>query len=146
MKEKICSRCGFSKPLSEFHRRRHYTRSGYRAACKACTRERNLELGVHQRLAEAHTSDGRKKRRVRDRTRSAVQRGSLNKGPCCEGCGVEERIQAHHPDYDDPQAHLAVVWLCPLCHAKEHGTREWTRQMELRFSLPRPQDDPHRAL
>ncbi len=36
---KQCSRCKRVLPGSEFHKRRHYVRSGLRAACKDCTRE-----------------------------------------------------------------------------------------------------------
>lgn len=46
----------------------------------------------------------------------ALRTGRLQKEPClfCD----EERVQAHHHDYDLP---LAVTWLCPWHHQLAHG-------------------------
>ena len=35
----------------------------------------------------------------------------------CSQCGVEGRIEAHHPDYSKP---LEVVWLCRIHHVEAH--------------------------
>jgi hypothetical protein len=43
------------------------------------------------------------------------KKGDIEKQPC-EKCGRPDS-QAHHPDYEKP---LSVVWLCPVCHGKEH--------------------------
>lgn len=57
----------------------------------------------------------RKKERVRSKTRTLVELGQLEPGPC-KVCGAAE-VQAHHLDYDAPDAHLEVEWLCVLHHA-----------------------------
>ena len=46
----------------------------------------------------------------------AIKAGRLVRGPCAV-CGVAERTEGHHPDYDKP---LEVVWLCNKHHAMEH--------------------------
>lgn len=51
---------------------------------------------------------------------NAIRDGKLIKQPC-EVCGREDRVHAHHCDYDKP---LDVMWLCPICHRawhNEHG-------------------------
>ncbi len=37
--------------------------------------------------------------------------------PGCERCGRGVQLVAHHPDY---RQGTRVVWLCRVCHAKEH--------------------------
>lgn len=39
----------------------------------------------------------------------------------CYRCGTDEKIEAHHSDYNNP---LYVVWLCNACHRELHQ-REW---------------------
>lgn len=43
--------------------------------------------------------------------------GELNEPDCCELCGKEELLVAHHDDYRKP---LLVRWLCPSCHKQHH--------------------------
>jgi hypothetical protein len=59
--------------------------------------------------------DFRKKVSARRIARTAILSGKLIPKPCVV-CG-KEPVHAHHPDYDFP---LEVVWLCPVCHSKEH--------------------------
>lgn len=125
MDEKPCSICGRMLPLIAYHRRRHYTASGRRAACIDCSREAAREARKRRpRKRDPH------KRRVRRRTRAAVRRGDLHRQPC-EHCASTHKIQAHHPSYEGEDAHLKIIWLCPGCHALEHGVRGWTRQLWL---------------
>ena len=109
-RQKTCTICGRTLPISEFHRRRHYVRSGYRAACKRCT-----SLRARQARARRPSERDRKKERARSKTRTAIEHGLLSPGPC-KVCGAAE-VQAHHLDYDAPDAHLEVEWLCVLHHA-----------------------------
>jgi hypothetical protein len=42
-------------------------------------------------------------------------------------------LEPHHTDYEAPEAHLEVQWLCKKHHALLHGKRFWTKQMDFRF-------------
>ncbi len=50
-------------------------------------------------------------------TASAIRRGLLIRPEQCEECGVEAKVDAHHPDHRDP---LRVQFLCRRCHAAVH--------------------------
>lgn len=54
------------------------------------------------------------KRRARRLINEAVQKGIIEREGC-EQCGA--RAHAHHPNYARP---LAVIWLCPIHHRREH--------------------------
>jgi hypothetical protein len=49
--------------------------------------------------------------------RNAVRRGDVIRPNRCIECGTNGKIHAHHPDYNKP---LAVMWLCAICHSKQH--------------------------
>lgn len=117
---KQCSRCQVLLPLSAFHRRRHYVRAGVRAACKQCT--------ARDSTPRPASTQAELKELVRARTRSAVTSGRLVRQACTD-CG-DPNTEAHHPDYEMPEAHLHVEWLCRLHHAARHGKHPWTRQLE----------------
>ena len=60
---------------------------------------------------------------ARAKVQRALRSGKLTKTPC-ECCG-EEKVQAHHHDYDKP---LEVQWLCRKCHTTHHYKsveRDW---------------------
>lgn len=66
------------------------------------------------------------KKRFPDRYRAhkiingMVQRGTMVKPSHCECCGTEttaEKLHGHHRDYSNPHD---VIWLCRMCHEKEH--------------------------
>ena len=122
---KRCTACLQDLPLSAFDRRRHYVKSGVRAACRACTRAKA------KAKRQQHSSDAtdRSKDAVRARTRAAIARGLLVPAPCAV-CG-DAAVEAHHPAYDGDDAWARVEWLCRLHHAARHGRRPWTRQLEL---------------
>lgn len=47
-----------------------------------------------------------------------VKQGKIKKPKQCQNCRQKKmRIVGHHPDYSKP---LEVMWLCDLCHSKEH--------------------------
>lgn len=124
---KMCSVCGETQPIEFFHRRRHYSKDGHRAACKACTSK--LSKAAREARGATQSDEDRKKAQVRYKTRRLIQSGELVPRPCRVCKGLE--VQAHHPEYDHPEAHRRVKWLCVLHHAQEHGVRDWTKQMEL---------------
>ena len=121
---KTCSKCGQELPISEFHRRRHYVRSGHRAACKECTREATRIARIKNPVVI-----DLQKHKIRARTREAIRRHELTPLPC-QVCGNLE-VEAHHPHYSGGDAHMVVQWLCKKHHALEHGNRPWTNQLEL---------------
>lgn len=123
-RKKRCSICGELKALKEFHRRRHYMRSGRRSACIECTRQQTLEY----RTKKPQIADPQKNR-VRVRTRAAIKRGELVPLPCSV-CG-NVNVEPHHLDYRAEDAHLRVLWLCKKHHSQIHGKRDWTKQAEL---------------
>lgn len=51
---------------------------------------------------------------------SAKRNGTLVEQPC-ERCG-NERVHAHHEDYNFP---LDVMWLCLSCHVQRHKELGW---------------------
>ena len=129
-KLKVCSLCGQPKPLSEFHRRRQTVKSGFRAACKACTSEARKKIPRKPKDEEE-----RHKARVRAQTQYAVEQKTLVTTPCAR-CGDPDS-EAHHLSYDRPDSYLDVEWLCRLHHATEHGRSDWMRQRELFPALDR---------
>ena len=52
-----------------------------------------------------------------DIVRKAIKEGILEK-ECCEICGSNERIHAHHEDYYEP---LRIRWLCDYHHNRLHS-------------------------
>lgn len=129
---KRCSVCGLVLPVSSFHRRAHYVRSGVRSACQRCTsrkaqaRREDLKARGEYPVKD---EEALKKSIVRARTRVAIRRGVLTPEPCAV-CG-DAHVEAHHEDYDREDAHLHVVWLCRPHHAQHHGLRPWTLQLDL---------------
>lgn len=49
-----------------------------------------------------------------------MNKGLLARPSICERCGLEKKIQVHHPDYTTP---MIVRWLCKPCHVIEDKTR-----------------------
>ena len=122
MNQKTCSRCAVSKPLTEFHRRRHYVRSGVRAACKECT----ATASARSPRSPADST----KALIRARTRRAIVDGVLKRERCVV-CGDSD-VQPHHLDYSRGNAsHLLIEWLCVEHHRRRHGFHPWTRQLDL---------------
>lgn len=101
------------------------TRSSGRHECRICLRERQA-LSARRRYADGKMPrrSGPKLRRAAEKQRAntavneAKRKGLLAQPEHCESCGFGfARLHAHHRDYAKP---LAVVWLCPACHMKEH--------------------------
>lgn len=141
--EKRCQKCGKTKPAAEFYASKQ-TKDGLKGHCRVCHGEcvvRTMDLekklasnAAHMRRArradpekfsERDARLAKKRDRLKDRvrlqTRRAVAAGKLLKATCCERCGSEVELEAHHPDYSKP---YDVRWLCVPCHAKQHRTRQ----------------------
>ena len=132
-----CTKCGREKPLAEFQRdrtsptgRRYRCRDccnaalrAYRARHREKTRAQNRRYNRKRhdaRVAYQRRPEVRKKQAARQLVCWAVKCGLLEKPDRCRRCGTEpppRRLHAHHPDYTKP---LDVIWLCSLCHGREH--------------------------
>lgn len=49
---------------------------------------------------------------------NAIMYGKIKKPEECSICKKKDHIEGHHPNYSN---HLEVIWLCRVCHNKEHG-------------------------
>lgn len=47
----------------------------------------------------------------------ALHNGKIDRPDRCSKCFCEEKLHAHHPDYNKP---LEVIWLCRSCHEILH--------------------------
>jgi hypothetical protein len=137
MLTKTCSRCGVTKPVTEFYAHPK-TADGLLGKCKPCHRadviaNRNANLERYraydrQRGARMRPGYLREHRRTHpERTAAhnavarALQAGILVKPEACWYCGSQRHVVAHHADYSLP---LAVSWLCQACHRGVHRTTE----------------------
>ena len=138
---KTCFKCKIKKPLSEFYRHSQMA-DGYLNKCKECAK---LDVRTHRRQNE-HVRQADRERHAQKSTdpvylqkrrdyqleymndhpeakaahralNIAVRWGRIKKQPC-SNCGSTENLHAHHEDYSKP---LDVIWLCCLCHRREHG-------------------------
>lgn len=64
--------------------------------------------------------------KARQRTNYLIRIGALTREAMCYSClMINEPLQAHHPDYRDPER---VEWLCKSCHTKaDRAMREAER-------------------
>lgn len=135
---KICNKCGETKPLGEFYKEPRNT-GGYSGHCKLCKltickvwREANKEQKAASVRAWNQANPDKIKahyERMKDKwpekiaartaVNNAVWRGKLIRQPC-EVCGALE-VHGHHDDYSKP---LEVRWLCPKHHTEHHNQLE----------------------
>ncbi len=81
-------------------------------------RQKNLERRrEYQRKHRAENPDAMKARAA---INNRIYRGQLTRPTQCERCGQVAKVDAHHPDYNQP---LWVWWLCRPCHAAEDRER-----------------------
>lgn len=133
---KVCSCCGESKSLTEYHRHR----DGLRPACKSCTNAQNRS--IYQKNKESHLASKRRyraenyeswletvraydsrnemKRRAHRAVKHAIRSGRMLpvKSSSCARCGGQAEIYHHH-SYA-PECWLDVEPVCRECHGKEH--------------------------
>lgn len=50
----------------------------------------------------------------------AIAKGELVRPETCELCGAGGKIEAHHYKGYAPEFWLVVMWLCQMCHSKQH--------------------------
>ncbi len=131
---KRCSRCGETKPPSEFYVRK--PGGLLRSHCKSCFYDANHPRSIewakrHWQYQYKPQTDGRRASTRKwmaqnwERMRAvkaanlllsrALRAKLLVRGETCEWCGSAIRIQAAHKDYSKP---LEVLWLCSRCHVK----------------------------
>jgi hypothetical protein len=82
----------------------------------------------------------KEKAAARDRAWRAARSGRLACSTVCNKCGRPGVIQGHHHRGYSPANALDVVWLCILCHGREHGVRR------AGFGGGRPPTHPRRIL
>ena len=143
---KHCAKCGDQKADTDFYNRDNSCKECRKAAVRANyarnreayreydRRRANLPHRVEARANYANTEQGRQrsnaakrayikrnpeKRAAHNALESAIRSGKVWKSPCCmaPGCFSQDRLHAHHSDYDKP---LSVVWLCNSCHKELH--------------------------
>lgn len=64
-----------------------------------------------------HTKKDPKKHRAHGLLNNYLAEGCIKKPDFCTLCLSKEKIEAHHPNYDEP---LLVVWVCRKCHIAIH--------------------------
>ena len=79
------------------------------------------KLGVSRQRAEQLLKPERAK--AREKVSIAVKQGHLIRPQFCMICQSPGLVAAHHIRYDWP---LAVIWLCPKCHAEIHKNSSWS--------------------
>jgi hypothetical protein len=134
---RVCTKCGRPKPLTDFFldKRTGTPRSWCKACCNAYNRAYRRKHLDHVRArdrryyrkykdkqaARERRTDVQAKRAIRQAVYWAVRTGLIERPDRCARCGDSpppHRLHAHHPDYSKP---LDVVWLCSLCHGKDHA-------------------------
>ena len=129
---KTCFKCDGRLTIDGFYKHPMMA-DGHLNKCKDCTRIDAREN--RQRRVEYYRDYDRKRGNRQDKVyrdsykerfpkkyrahyalTNAVRDGLVNRMPCQE-CGREDS-HGHHHDYEKP---LDVIWLCPVCHAKEHS-------------------------
>jgi hypothetical protein len=135
---KRCFKCEAEKPLDEFYAHSRMA-DGHLNKCKDCTQkdvrqhrvkypEKHREYdrdraGDPKRVAmrvaqlQRHRREFPERVKARNILGNAVRDGKIRKLPCAF-CGLTDRLEAHHHDYNKP---LDVTWLCSACHSRYHA-------------------------
>ncbi len=132
---KYCNTCETEKEKIHFGKRAA-SKDGLSAMCKMCQKyydrsRRNDKHRKEARAVYAQTKEGKlagakakakwrndnpKKYKAHNKINSAIRSGNIKKLPC-ELCGSDEKMHAHHDDYEYP---LSIRWLCSSCHSQWH--------------------------
>ena len=146
MQTQICTKCGESKALSEYHRDERRA-VGARADCKECVRLR-MSLSQKDRKAyykqrysnnkdqrrerdRRYAAENREKQRAKNAVKYAVKTGRLKpvSENVCIGCGNGAE-EYHHHSYATVDR-LNVIPLCKRCHKRVH-----VGSLAIEFSAP----------
>tara|TARA_Y100001938_G_scaffold130564_1_gene186665 strand:+ start:674 stop:1096 length:423 start_codon:yes stop_codon:yes gene_type:complete len=139
---KTCIKCSEEKPLTEYYAHQQMA-DKHLNVCKDCVKKRVRAYGRTPRgkavdkkrnqkpkrkaWVRAYSAQKNKKfakeRKCRQVFWNRYRAGVIKKKPC-EVCGTEERVEAHHPNYNEP---LNVMWLCASHHKEWHRENETTR-------------------
>lgn len=112
---KTCQTCGETQHISEFYKNRK-NEDGYFDECKTCYYNKHGEKDWYTRK----NRNDKDKQKTRNRTRTLIVNGKIEKKKYCERCGTSHRLEIHHRDYNNP---YDIETLCTSCHRKEHGRR-----------------------
>ena len=121
-----CTLCK-DKNISNLHKHYKYTlKSGevvQKYICRGCSNERFKKWYKDnptrfKNIVKKSMDKYPEKNTARNLLGYAIKKNLIQKPTTCEMCKKESsRIEGHHTDYQKP---LVVVWLCPICHSKEH--------------------------
>lgn len=127
---KVCFRCSKEKDISEFYVHSGMS-DGHLGKCKDCTKEdntnnrwskislvREYDRSRGNRQSYEYIKEYRQKFPEKYNAyivlSNAVRSGEILKPNVCEECGMfDNRLEAHHKNYDEP---LDVEWVCSICH------------------------------
>lgn len=89
-----------------------------------CSRKCSSQISNTRRMAPPTSRNAKNTRtdkmkypekdKARYLVRLAIKTGKLIPLKNCEYCGIEKKLEAHHPDHSFP---YLLVWLCKDCHA-----------------------------
>lgn len=82
---------------------------------------RGTETERKRRWRAANREADRRMRRAHSAVEYAIETGRLVRPDQCSKCGSGANIDAHHHKGYAPECYLDVVWLCDLCHQREHA-------------------------
>lgn len=81
-----------------------------------------------------HVPDSDKTLRIRAAglVNMRLKRGTAERPKNCQSCGVEKRLDSHHPDYSHPDL---VLFLCRSCHMRSHHWPGFEAELLQRIEL-----------
>lgn len=120
MDKHLCSTAGFDPSLGGLaNMDRSSQRAAWRRWYQKNKEKRRAEVKAWRLAHPGYNYDWYKlnpeKLRAKWTVRYAVKTGKLKPQPCVR-CG-KKKTETHHDDYTKP---LDVVWMCRVCHRKEH--------------------------
>lgn len=137
---KICSKCGIEKDETDFWKRNN-RKSGVNSECKECAKKRRTEnyrtkneefrkkrkiyyLANREKFIKIQTEYSRRKLENKDpkilarrKVNDSLKRKKIEKHENCQICGIMNKLQAHHCDYNKK---LDIIWVCLECHLMIH--------------------------